>query len=156
MTDRTVLNVVSRFKKALEQEGAITRPTPLAEDQQVADAPPGWEGPVKEMKKDKDIDNPWALAWYMKNKGDKPHKKEGSEEGHDVAAIRQFLDMARVEMTNLSKAQHALGQVARWGDHPGAKAFAKEMSDKLYAMSKAIESYLHNNPDLNNPPPKVP
>lgn len=42
----------------------------------VAVAPPGWEGPVKEMKKDKDIDNPWALAWHMKNKGDTVHKKE--------------------------------------------------------------------------------
>jgi len=25
------------------------------------------------MKKDKDIDNPYALAWWMKNKGNKPH-----------------------------------------------------------------------------------
>lgn len=39
-------------------------------------APPGWEGTVKAMKKHKDIDNPFALAWSMKNKGDTPHKKE--------------------------------------------------------------------------------
>lgn len=45
------------------------------DEEVVAVAPPGWEGPVKDMKKDKDIDNPWALAWYMKNKGDKPHKE---------------------------------------------------------------------------------
>ena len=32
-------------------------------------APAGWEGTVKAMKKNKDVDNPWALAWYMKNKG---------------------------------------------------------------------------------------
>ena len=32
-------------------------------------APAGWEGTVKAMKKEKNIDNPWALAWYMKNKG---------------------------------------------------------------------------------------
>jgi hypothetical protein len=38
-------------------------------------APPGWEGTVKAMKKHKDIDNPWALAWSMKNKGMKSHKK---------------------------------------------------------------------------------
>lgn len=38
-------------------------------------APPGFEGTVKAMKKHKDIDNPYALAWYMKNKGMKSHKK---------------------------------------------------------------------------------
>lgn len=39
-------------------------------------APPGWEKTVKAMKKHKDIDNPFALAWSMKNKGYKSHKKE--------------------------------------------------------------------------------
>lgn len=39
-------------------------------------APKGWEGTVKKMKKNKDIDNPWALANYMKNKGYKSHVKE--------------------------------------------------------------------------------
>ena len=38
-------------------------------------APPGWEGTVKGMKKHKNIKNPWALAWSMKNKGDKSHKR---------------------------------------------------------------------------------
>lgn len=37
-------------------------------------APPGWEPTVKAMKKHKDIDNPWALAWYMKGKGAKSRK----------------------------------------------------------------------------------
>ena len=37
-------------------------------------APPGWEDTVKAMKKHKEIDNPWALAWYMKNKGYKSHE----------------------------------------------------------------------------------
>lgn len=31
--------------------------------------PPGWEPTVKAMKKHPEIDNPWALAWSMKNKG---------------------------------------------------------------------------------------
>lgn len=38
-------------------------------------SPKGWEGTVKAMKKHKEIDNPWALAHYMKNKGYKSHKK---------------------------------------------------------------------------------
>jgi hypothetical protein len=43
-------------------------------------APKGWEGTVKAMKKHKEIDNPWALAHYMKNKGYESHKKESIEE----------------------------------------------------------------------------
>ena len=31
------------------------------------------------MKKHSDIDNPWALAWHMKKKGYKSHKKEETE-----------------------------------------------------------------------------
>lgn len=38
-------------------------------------SPPGWSGSVKAMKKHKEIDNPFALAWHMKNKGDKAHYK---------------------------------------------------------------------------------
>ena len=36
-------------------------------------SPPGFKGTVKAMKKHKEIDNPYALAWYMKNKGYKSH-----------------------------------------------------------------------------------
>lgn len=39
-------------------------------------SPEGWEGTVKAMKKHSEIDNPWALAYYMKKKGYKAHKKE--------------------------------------------------------------------------------
>lgn len=39
-------------------------------------APAGWEGTVKAMKKHKDIDNPYALAWSMKNKGYESHIEE--------------------------------------------------------------------------------
>ena len=39
-------------------------------------APKGWEGTVKAMKKHKEIDNPYALTNWMKNKGYKSHKKE--------------------------------------------------------------------------------
>jgi hypothetical protein len=42
-------------------------------------APPGWEKTVKAMKKHDEIDNPFALAWSMKNKGYKSHKKESSD-----------------------------------------------------------------------------
>lgn len=38
-------------------------------------SPPGWKKTVKAMKKHKEIDNPWALAWHMKNKGYTSHKE---------------------------------------------------------------------------------
>lgn len=44
------------------------------------EAPKGWEGTVKAMKKHKDIDNPYALTNWMKNKGYKSHKKEDIED----------------------------------------------------------------------------
>jgi len=39
-------------------------------------APPGWGGTVEHMKEHEEIENPWALAWWMRNKGNKPHYKE--------------------------------------------------------------------------------
>jgi hypothetical protein len=38
-------------------------------------SPAGWENTVKAMKKHKTIDNPWALANWMKSKGAKSHKE---------------------------------------------------------------------------------
>jgi hypothetical protein len=48
----------------------------VAQEEETAVAPPGWEPTVKKMKKHQEIDNPYALSWYMKNKGDKPHAKK--------------------------------------------------------------------------------
>lgn len=45
------------------------------QQQETAVSPPGWGGPVEHMEKDPSIKSPEALAWYMKNKGDKPHVK---------------------------------------------------------------------------------
>ncbi len=42
-------------------------------------APPGWSSTVKDMKKHKEIDNPFALAWSMHKKGAKPSKKSKSK-----------------------------------------------------------------------------
>lgn len=53
-------------------------------------APPGWERSIKKMKKSKDIDNPWALAWWMKNRGAKPAKHENDM---DAASDRILLTL---------------------------------------------------------------
>jgi hypothetical protein len=42
-------------------------------------SPPGWRGSVKAMKKHREIDNPFALAWHMKNKGDEAHYKDSKK-----------------------------------------------------------------------------
>jgi hypothetical protein len=42
------------------------------------EAPTGWEKTVLAMKKHKEIDNPWALAHWMKKKGYQ-HKKDGEK-----------------------------------------------------------------------------
>jgi hypothetical protein len=41
-------------------------------------AAPGWEGTVKKMKKHSDIDNPFALSWWMKQQGYTPGGKGAS------------------------------------------------------------------------------
>lgn len=41
-----------------------------------AATPPGGEHVVKELKKNPKVDNPWAVAWSMKNKGDKFKKAD--------------------------------------------------------------------------------
>jgi len=58
-------------------------------------APEGWEGTVKAMKKHKDIDNPWALAHYMKGKGYKSHKKsDGSDKKEDINTNEAYINSA--------------------------------------------------------------
>lgn len=54
-------------------------------------SPPGFEGTVKAMKKHKDIDNPYALAWHMKNKGYKSHKKK---DGTDKVKKEGFISFS--------------------------------------------------------------
>lgn len=87
--------------------------------------------------------------------GNRPRKSKGLGEatGHDAKDSYDFLDQARVDMAD-GKCASALRQVSRFSDVPEAKSFAKRVGDQLYALSKQIESYLHNNRDLTKPAPK--
>jgi hypothetical protein len=69
--------LVTAHEQGKEVPGGAEHPSEkYREEGKVSEvAPPGWEGTVKAMKKHKEIDNPWALSWYMKNKGAKSHKK---------------------------------------------------------------------------------
>lgn len=42
-------------------------------------APPGWEKTVEKMKDNPEIENPFALAWWMKEKGYKPSDKKDTK-----------------------------------------------------------------------------
>jgi hypothetical protein len=43
-------------------------------------SPPGWSGTTKAMKKHSEIDNPFALSWWMKRRGAKSHIKPEKKE----------------------------------------------------------------------------
>jgi hypothetical protein len=73
---RAVTAAIRAADVAMDECGSMAE---CAEDctsqEQTAKAPPGWKKTVEDMKEHEEIDNPFALAWHMKNKGDKPHKK---------------------------------------------------------------------------------
>ena len=60
-------------------------------------APPGWKKTVEKMKQHKDIDNPFAIAWWLKNRGAHPSKHE-----HDMDASADTL------LTHLIRQQHQI------------------------------------------------
>jgi hypothetical protein len=54
-------------------------------------APPGGEKVVKALKKQGSVDNPWAVAWAMKNKGQIEKKGETSRASMEGAPIESLL-----------------------------------------------------------------
>ena len=79
-------------------------------------APKGWEGTVKAMKKHKEIDNPWALAHYMKNKGYKSHKKEGMAEGSNPEYDDEA-GMADNNLETLERSVQGIDNLIQSGDN---------------------------------------
>ena len=73
------------------------------------------------------------------------------DEGHDVKDTLDHLEGARVALSTMGKAWPALEQVARWSDLPEAKVFAKQMSDKVHALSKEINDWMHDHHDVLHP-----
>lgn len=58
-------------------------------------APEGWEETTKKLKKHPEIDNPWALSWWMANQGYTPGGK-GKESKGDAADVVERLDISRL------------------------------------------------------------
>lgn len=71
-------NFIQQAANNYHEHNTPDQPEPDQPEQQPMNekAPDGWEGTVKAMKKHKEIDNPWAMAYYMKSKGYKSHKSE--------------------------------------------------------------------------------
>jgi hypothetical protein len=92
----TVKKTMTNLQRAHDRNTGV-KPTSEEVDQVQEVAPPGFEGTVKAMKKHKDIDNPFALAWSMKNKGYKSHKNDdGTTKKEDteltLRGFRRVLD----------------------------------------------------------------
>jgi hypothetical protein len=80
-----LLNHMKATGKQIDQTTASIKKSLNKEETVSEVAPPGFEGTVKAMKKHKNVDNPWALAWSMKNKGYKSHKKaDGTPKNENV------------------------------------------------------------------------
>ena len=82
-------------------------------------APPGWEHTIKRMKKSGDIDNPFALAWYMRNRGMKPaHHENDASFDHTLAQARTELQGRGLPRVCLDAAQghsYAITQIMQAG-----------------------------------------
>ena len=74
-------------------------------------APEGWEDSVERMKDHPDIDNPFALAHWMKGQGYSPHDEKGKAREVDALVRRAQFDAKRMEACGGS----ALGQLFRKG-----------------------------------------
>ena len=66
-------------------------------------SPPGFEGTVKAMKKHKEIDNPYALAWHMKNNGYKSHKKKDGTNKMKNESLQNQIDALKFTSSALNK-----------------------------------------------------
>ena len=110
-------------------------------------APEGWEKTIKAMKKHKEIDNPWALANWMKKKGYQPQKEnvEIDENIDEIGLLKKAAYVAkagkdiwkRSYSMDKSKADSEKKVMSKAG--PTSKLHGKEMpsSAKKRAASAA-------------------
>jgi hypothetical protein len=136
-------NAMSRYSKSMSDTMAEVRAN---EEKLLEVSPPGFKGTVKAMKKHDDIDNPYALAWHMKNKGDKAHykdkdgrpeKKEKYKEDVDEANLpphlAKFFDKKGNPKAEVAK-RMAAGQKKR------AVAYkSKDVTPKGYGPSEEVD-----------------
>ncbi len=84
---------MSRYSKSMSDTMAEVRAN---EEKLLEVSPPGFKGTVKAMKKHDEIDNPYALAWHMKNKGDKAHYKDKDGRPEKKEKYKEDVDEANL------------------------------------------------------------
>lgn len=102
------------------------RLTKLASSKEAV-APEGWEDTVKKMKDNKDIDNPWALSWWMKNKGYKPHSADIEETAYMADAIKEQTAMKENEYASAP----VVGHLFRSSAKPGTLQVGDRVKSKI-------------------------
>ena len=81
---------VQQYDRRARAAGAVD-----AQEESMGTAPPGWEPSIKRMKKHGDVDNPWALAWWMRRRGYQPATHvEGKDDQFD-ASVTQAVAVSR-------------------------------------------------------------
>jgi hypothetical protein len=146
-------NAMSRYSKSMSDTMAEVR---AKEEELLEVSPPGFKGTVKAMKKHDDIDNPYALAWHMKNKGDeahykskdgKPEKKEKYKEDVDEANLpphlAKFFDKKGNPKPEVAK---RMANAAK-----AKKAVVKDVTPKGYGPKEDLDiDALHTEAQLEN------
>lgn len=90
---------MSRYSKSMSDTMAEVRAN---EEKLLEVSPPGFKGTVKAMKKHDDIDNPYALAWHMKNKGDKAHYKDKDGRPEKKEKYKEEVEFSDILIEGLS------------------------------------------------------
>lgn len=111
----------------VEQPGKVNRAREIQSDPMVNEvAPEGWEGTVKAMKSEPKIDNPWALAHWMKGKGYSSHKEaavpgegEGMEDHpYDEQEEIEILKRIALDLIRLLKMHNAMEEPEAGPEEP--------------------------------------
>ena len=91
----------------------------LADDEIKEVTPPGFEKAVKAMKKDKSVDNPFAVAWSMKKKGFKPSDtktKKVESRDPNIVEFRSFDDDFADKLTDKKYEEMAKQLFLAWSE----------------------------------------
>ena len=110
-------------------------------------SPSGWEGTVKALKKHGDeVDNPWALAHWMKEKGYKSHKESVTDIKtilNENPAAAAAAAMAAIQIQN-AQGKKIKGTSALQSSDPSVQKKAKGIFQRLkdkFAKSKGKKDF---------------
>jgi hypothetical protein len=102
-------------------------------------APAGWEDSIEAMKQHPEIDNPYALAWYMEGEGYTPHKLTKAAAVEFVAAYEKFVTKFTSEKRAVSDKERAdladKGNAMPDGSYPIANV--SDLHNAIQAIGRA-------------------